>query len=80
MELIDKENLLIESSKSCETEIAIPSVRSISTQTNARDTAMIEENEDHIATISQCSEIEIPLDFFLHRRRDFFRRRGGSCK
>ena len=62
MELIDKENLLIENSKSCQTEIAIPSVRSISTQTNASDIAMIEENEDHIASISQCSQTEIPSD------------------
>ena len=50
MELIDKENLLIENSKSCQTEIAISSVRSISTQTNASDIAIIKENEDHIAT------------------------------
>ena len=42
MELIDKENLLIENSKSCQTDI--PSVLSISTQTNASDIAMIEEN------------------------------------
>ena len=62
MELIDKENLLIENSKSCQTEIAIPSVRSISTQTNASDIAMIEENEDHIVTISQCSQTEIPSE------------------
>ena len=62
MELTDKENLLTENSKSCQTEIAIPSVRSISTQTNANDIAMIEENEDHIATISQCSQTEIPSD------------------
>ena len=62
MELIDKENLLIENSKSCQIEIAIPSVRSISTQTNASDIAMIEENEDHIGTISQCSQTEIPSE------------------
>ena len=62
MELTDKENLLIENSKSCQTEIDIPSVRSISTQTNASVVAMIEENEDHIATISQCSQTEIPSD------------------
>ena len=62
MEPIDKENLLIENSNSCQTEIAIPSVRSISTQINASDIAMIEENEDHIATISQCSRTEIPSD------------------
>ena len=62
MKLSDKENLLIENSKSCQTEITIPSVRSISTQTNASDIAMIEENEDHIATISQCSQTEIPSD------------------
>ena len=62
MELIDKENLLIEDSKSCQTEIALPSLRSISTQTNASDIAMIEENEDHIATITQCSQTEIPSD------------------
>ena len=41
MELIDKENLLIENSDSCQTEIGIPSVRSISTQTNPSDIAMI---------------------------------------
>ena len=52
MELIDKENLLIQNFKSCQSEIAIPSVQSISPQTNASDIAMIEENEDHIATIS----------------------------
>ena len=62
MEIIDKENLLIEKSRSCQTEIVIPSMRSISTQTNASDIAMIEENEDHIATISQCSQTEIPAD------------------
>ena len=62
MELIDKENLLIENSKSCQTEIAIPSGRSISTQTNASETAMIEENEYHIATISQCTQTEITSD------------------
>ena len=62
MELIDKENLLTENSKSCQTKIAIPSVRSISTQTNANDIAMIEENEDHIANISQCSQTEIPSE------------------
>ena len=43
MELTDKENLLIENSKSCQTKIAIPSLQSISTQTNASDIAMIEE-------------------------------------
>ena len=37
-------------------------MRSTSTQTNASDIAMIEENEDHIATISQCSQTEIPSD------------------
>ena len=58
MELLDKENLLIENSRSCETEIAVRSVRSISTQTNAIDRAMIEENEDHLATISRCSQTE----------------------
>ena len=62
MELIDKENLLIENSKSCQTEIAIRSVRSISTQTNASDISVIEENEDHIAVISQFSQTEIPSD------------------
>ena len=31
MELIDKKNLLIENCKSCQTEIAIPSVQSVST-------------------------------------------------
>ena len=62
MELTDKEKVLVENSKSCETEIAIPSVPPISTQTNASDIAMIEENEDHIATISQCSQTEIPSD------------------
>ena len=62
MELIDKENLLTENSKSCQTEIALPSLRPISTQTNASDIAMIEENEDHIATIPQCSQPEIPSD------------------
>ena len=51
MELNDKENLLIENSKPCQTETAIPSVRSISTQTNASEIVMIEENEDHIATL-----------------------------
>ena len=43
MELTDKGNLLIENSKSCQTKIAIPSLQSISTQTNASDIAMIEE-------------------------------------
>ena len=62
IEPIDKENLVIENSKACQTEVAIPSVRSISTQTNASDIAMIEENEDHIANISQCSQTEIPSD------------------
>ena len=62
MELIDKENLLIENSKSCQTEIAIPLVRSISTQINTSYIVMIEENEVHIATISQCSQTEIPSD------------------
>ena len=62
MELIDKENLLIRNCKSCQTEIAILSVQSISTPTNASDSAMIEENEDHIATISQCSQTEISSD------------------
>ena len=62
MELIDKENLQIENSKSCQTEIAIPLMRSISTRTNASDIAMIEENQDHIATISQCNQTEIPSD------------------
>ena len=51
MELNDKENLLIENSKPCQTETAIPSVRSISTQTNASEMVMIEENEDHVATL-----------------------------
>ena len=81
MELIDKEHLLIENSKSCKTETAMPSVRSISTQTNAIDIAMIKENESHIATISQCIQTEIPSNIlFVHRRRDFFRIRGGSLK
>ena len=55
MELIDKE-------KSRQTKIAIPSMRSISTQKNASNIAMIEEKEDHIATISQCSQTEFPSD------------------
>ena len=62
MELTDKENLPTENSKSCQTEIAIPPVRSISTQTNASDIAMIAENEGNFATISQCSQTEIPSD------------------
>ena len=62
MELIDKENLLIENSKSCQTETDIPSKRSIFTQANASDIAMIEENENHITTFSQCSQTEIPSE------------------
>ena len=62
MELTDKENLPTENSKSCQNEIAIPPVRSISTQTNASDIAMIAENEGNFATISQCSQTEIPSD------------------
>ena len=46
IELIDKQILLIVNSKS--------------TQTNTSDIAMIEENEDHLATISQCIQTEIP--------------------
>ena len=34
----------------------------IGVQTNASDIEMIEENENHIATISQCSQTEIPSD------------------
>ena len=62
MELIDKENLLIENSMPCQTEFTIPLVQSISTQTNENDNEMIEKNEDHITIISQCSQTEIPSD------------------
>ena len=34
----------------------------IGVQANASDIEMIEENENHIATISQCSQTEIPSD------------------
>ena len=34
----------------------------IGVQTNASDIEMIEENENHIATISQCSQTKIPSD------------------
>ena len=55
MKPIDGEILLIEKSKSCQTDIAIPSVQTMSTQTYASEIAMIEENEDDIATVSLCS-------------------------
>ena len=58
MELIHKGNLLIENSKSCQTEIATPQVQSISSQTNTSDIPMTEESKDIIATICQCSQTE----------------------
>ena len=70
MELIDKENLPTENSKSCQTEIAIPPVRSTPTQTNASDIATIAENEVNIASISQCSQTEIPSDNVISFRTE----------
>ena len=70
MELTDKENLPTENSKSCQTEIAIPPVRSTPTQTNASDIATIAENEVNIASISQCSQTEIPSDNVISFRTE----------
>ena len=72
MELIDKENLLIENSKSCQTEIAMPSVRSISTQTNASDIAMIEENEDLHLSAVKLKSFQIMIFLFAQKKRFFF--------
>lgn len=40
----------------------------IGVQTNASE--MIEENENHIATISQCSQTEIPSDNVISFRTE----------
>ena len=82
MELLDKENLLIENSRSCETEIAVPLVRSMSTQTNAIDRAMIEENEDHLATISRCSQTETVqiMIFLFAQKKKFLQKKRRKLK
>ena len=82
MELLDKENLLIENSRSCETEIAVPLVRSMSTQTNAIDRAMTEENEDHLATISRCSQTETVqiMIFLFAQKKKFLQKKRRKLK
>ena len=82
MELLDKENLLIENSRSCETEIAVPLVRSMSTETNAIDRAMTEENEDHLATISRCSQTETVqiMIFLFAQKKKFLQKKRKKLK
>ena len=75
MELIDKKNLLIENSKSCQTEIAIPSMQSVSTWTNASNIALIDWLKKMKTTLQlspsavKLKSLQIMMFLFAQKKR-----------